>query len=111
MTDPLDRRPALHPAAAVERVGGRLMIATRDDKLHLFAEEDDAPNEVGERIVDLVDGRRSVREIASVIGDEFDVDSARALADTAAFIELLVERQVLALPSAGPQAGRTAGQG
>ncbi len=87
--------PERHRAAAVERVGGRLMIATADDQLHYFTDESEQPNEVGERIVELADGSRTVRQLAECLVEEFEVELETALADTAEFVQQLVDRKVL----------------
>jgi hypothetical protein len=49
-------------------------------------------NDVGARIWSLVDGRRSVRDIATLLSDEYQVDSALAEVDTLAFLEDLAGR-------------------
>jgi hypothetical protein len=46
-------------------------------------------NGVGTAIWALIDGKRSVDEIARVVTAEFDVPEAEAQADVAAFVELL----------------------
>ncbi|HEY3446664.1 MAG TPA: PqqD family protein [Myxococcales bacterium] len=80
----------------MERVGGRWMVATPDDQLHYFvAEGGEEPSDVGDRIIDLADGKRTVREIAQVICSEFEVDEPTALRDTAEFVRQLIERKVL----------------
>jgi hypothetical protein len=109
MSELLDKRPSLHPTAAVERVGDRLMVATDDDRLHVLASEANSPSEVGERIVALSDGQRTVRDIAQVVFEEFEVDLDTALSDTAGFVELLVERKVLILDRSTAQ--RAASEG
>lgn len=102
----LDIRPRPDPEAAMERVGGRWMIATPDDQLHYFvAEGGEEASEVGDRILDLADGSRTVREIAATLCDEFEVDEATALHDAAEFIGQLLERRVLTQgggPAGGP---------
>jgi len=52
----------------------------------------DILNEVGARIWSLVDGRRSMREIATTICDEYQVSAAQAEVDTMAFLEDLAAR-------------------
>jgi len=54
-------------------------------------------NQVGGRIWELADGTRTVAEIAKVIVDEYEVTEEQALADVQAFIEKLMEKQVLVL--------------
>jgi hypothetical protein len=52
-------------------------------------------NEVGARIWSLTDGNRTVREIATIIGHEYDVALAQVEADTLAFLQELSERQLI----------------
>jgi len=52
----------------------------------------DILNEVGARIWSMVDGRRSVREIAMAICEEYQVSATQAEADTLAFLEDLASR-------------------
>jgi pyrroloquinoline quinone biosynthesis protein D len=93
----LDNKPSPHPDAAIETVGGRVMVATPDDQLHYFVEEgtEEEPSEVGDRIMQLADGTRTVREIAAAICEEFEVDEQTALEDTAEFVRQLVDGKVL----------------
>ncbi len=49
-------------------------------------------NDVGARIWSLVDGARSVREIASVVSMEYKVEPVEAEADSLAFLEDLARR-------------------
>jgi pyrroloquinoline quinone biosynthesis protein D len=113
----LDMKPRPNPEAALERVGGRWMVATPDDQLHYFVEEGgDEPSAVGDRIIDLADGSRTVREIAAAICSEFEVDETTALTDTREFVGQLLERRVLVsqggelpaggAPSTSPEPGR-----
>lgn len=87
----------VHPDTAVQRVGGRYMAATADDRLHTFEAPDGSVSEVGERIIELVDGARTVGEIVAVLEQEFEVSREVAEADTRQFIALLVEKRVLAV--------------
>jgi pyrroloquinoline quinone biosynthesis protein D len=79
---------------AAQRVGGRWAAATADGAYHQF-EDESGVSEVGERIMDLVDGRRSVGEIVAVLCEEFDVERSQCERDTLAFVTGLVEKQVL----------------
>ncbi len=56
-------------------------------------------NEVGARIWELVDGSRSVREIADVLCAEFDVSAATAQQDAMEFITDLIDRNIVTLNS------------
>ncbi len=85
----------VNPETAVQRVGGRYMAATPDDRLHTFEASDGSVSEVGERIIELVDGSRSLGAIVEVLVQEFEVSREVAEADTRQFIELLLGKQVL----------------
>jgi hypothetical protein len=93
----LDFYPAPHPRAGLERVGGRLLAVSIDDHLHSFVEDDEAPSYTAERIVELSDGRRTLRDIAALIQAEFDaappLESIES--DVVSFVTTLVARHVL----------------
>jgi pyrroloquinoline quinone biosynthesis protein D len=91
----LDMVVRVHPDTAVQRVGGRFMAATPDDRLHTFEAPDGSVSEVGERIIELVDGARTVGQIVDVLVEEFEVSRDVAEADTRQFIDLLLGKQVL----------------
>ncbi len=86
---------APHPDAGFQRVHDRLLAAGPDDFLHTFEGEDGEASEVAERIVELADGSRTIAEIANVLCSEFEVEPERCRADTATFIQLLVDRRLL----------------
>jgi pyrroloquinoline quinone biosynthesis protein D len=90
--------PRVHVDATVNRVGGQWMAATAGPglhgTLHTF-EGPDGVSEVGERIVALIDGKRTVGEIVDVLLEEFEVSRQVAEADTLEFVTLLVRKQVL----------------
>jgi hypothetical protein len=87
--------PRVHPETGVQQVRGRWMAATPDDVLHSF-EGPGGVSEVGERIIALVDGKRTVGEIAAVLQGEFDVSQAECEEQTVQFIQVLIEKKVLA---------------
>lgn len=89
--------PRVHGETALQKVGGRWVAATPDDQLHSFEDEAGAVSEVGERIVELIDGRRSVGDIVAVLLEEFEVSRALAEADTVDFIGLLASKRVIDL--------------
>lgn len=84
----------VHDEAALQRVGGHWMAATSDDRLHTF-DGPEGVSEVAERIVELIDGSRTVGAIVDVVSDEFEVSRDVAEADTVEFISQLVAKQVL----------------
>jgi len=57
-------------------------------------------NDVGARIWSLVNGRRSVREIVSLLCEEYQVESALAEVDALAFLEDLAGRGAIAFQEA-----------
>lgn len=91
----LTRVPRLHPGTGVVRVGGRLMATSEDAAVHSFEEGDGTVSEVAERIVELVDGSRTVEQIVDALCDEFEVGREACTADTLAFLRVLAERKVL----------------
>lgn len=86
-----------HPEAWVQRVAGRWLAVGPDAQSHSFEEEQGEVSEVAERILELVDGRRTVGEIVQRLCDEFEVEPAVCQRDTVAFVRLLVDKKVLVL--------------
>lgn len=101
VTEWLRQVPQVHPETGLQPVAGKLMAVSPDSKLHAFEDAEGGASEVGERIVALVDGARSVSDIVEVLLEEFDVERATAQAQTVKFVEALVERKVLALSNGG----------
>ncbi|XXF76760.1 PqqD family protein [Myxococcaceae bacterium GXIMD 01537] len=95
--DVMESVPRLHPEAGVQRVGGRLLAVGPDEHLHTFEDEEGRVSEVGERILELVDGRRSVADIVGVLCEEFKVEREVCRRDTLAFVRLLADKKVLVL--------------
>ncbi|HEX5750464.1 MAG TPA: PqqD family protein [Archangium sp.] len=89
--------PRLHPEAGVQRVGDRMLAVGPDDTLHTFEDEGGEVSEVAERILELVDGCRTVGDIVAVLCEEFEVEPARCREDTVFFVRLLVDKKVLVL--------------
>jgi hypothetical protein len=84
----------VHPETGAQRVGGRWAAASPDGGWHTF-EDEVGVSEVGERIMDLLDGKRTVGAIVEVLCDEFEVERESCERETLAFVALLVEKQVL----------------
>lgn len=95
--DVLRAVPRVHPEAGLQRVSGKLMAAGPDEFLHTFEDAQGQVSEVAERILELVDGRRTVADIVAVLCDEFEVEPEACRQDTVAFVKLLVEKKVLVL--------------
>ena len=89
--------PRVHGETALQKVGGRWVAATPDDQLHSFEAADGVVSEVGERIVELIDGQRSVEQIVQTLVDEFEVPREVAESDTLKFIGQLADKHVLSL--------------
>ena len=71
------------------------MAATPDDRLHTFETADGTVSEVGERIIELIDGATTVNGIVDALVEEFAVSREVVERDTRQFIELLLSKQVL----------------
>jgi hypothetical protein len=84
----------IHPDTGAQRVGGRWAAASPDGGWHTF-EDGQGVSEVGERIMDLIDGKRSVADIVDVLCEEFDVERPTCAAETVTFLKLLIDKQVL----------------
>lgn len=97
MGDVMEMVPRLHPDAGVQRVGDRTLAVGPDDTLHTFEDEGGEVSEVAERILELVDGRRTLGDIVSALCEEFEVEPAVCREDTVTFVRLLVEKKVLVL--------------
>ncbi|HZH15890.1 MAG TPA: PqqD family protein [Archangium sp.] len=95
--DVLEAVPRLHPEAGVQRVGDRMLAVGPDDTLHTLEDERGEASEVAERILELIDGCRTVGGIVGVLCEEFEVDAGRCREDTVSFVRLLVEKKVLVL--------------
>lgn len=87
--------PRLRSDAALEQVNGRWVAATADDQLHTFEDDEGTVSPSAERIVELIDGRRTVAQIAHQLTEEFEVGRAQAEADTLDFIGLLGRKRLL----------------
>ena len=88
--------PRIHPETGAQEVRGQWIATTPDGRYHTF-EDPHGVSEVGERIMSLVDGRRTVGEIAAVLQIEFAVARAECEQQTVQFIEILIQKKVLAL--------------
>ncbi len=86
-----EKIPSRSPGTASRVVDGEAVIVALKDA------EINVANKVGTRIWDLVDGKRSLYDIAGVISDEFEISSEEALQDTIEFVEDLVKRKMLVL--------------
>lgn len=65
-------------------------------------------NATGARVWELLDGTRSAEQVAQEIAAELRVEQRRALADVLAFVERLLERDLLERAD-GPTAERSGG--
>ena len=82
-----------NPATAWRTIEGEAVILSMDTKVFRGL------NAVGSRVWELIDGRRSVDEIARQIVEEFQVAPADAARDVSAFIEQLLAKGLVAAAS------------
>ena len=87
------KRPALHPQVAMQIVDGSAVIVLADSGEVLVF------NETGTRILEMIDGERTVTDVASAIESEYKVSAQEARADLEAFLQTLVEAHALTLES------------
>ncbi len=92
----LNSVPKVHPETGLQQVKGRWLAATPDNALHSF-EDGAGVSEVAERIVSLIDGKKTVKDVAAVLATEFEVGAAECEAETLKFVGLLIEKKILAL--------------
>jgi hypothetical protein len=79
-----DEYPQLHPQVAGRIIDGEaVVVLPQEGQIEVL-------NEVGARIWELIDGLRSVRDIAQAIVDEYEVDMDCAVQDVKEFIQELV---------------------
>lgn len=88
--DELDRRvPIHHPQTASRVFSGEAVIITPAENMVRML------NDVGSRVWELADGKRTVEEIAQALTEEFEVGLAEARASAAAFVDELVAKGLL----------------
>ena len=83
--------PTLHPQVAASVVDGQAVIVMADSGQVTVL------NEVGTRVWQLIDGKRSVDQIVQAIVAEYEVTPDVAWQDTEHFLERLVEVQAIIL--------------
>jgi len=82
----LDSRINLRKDVAWRMIEGEAVIVTpADSMMHSL-------NEVGTRIWQLLDGKRTIRDVASTLAAEFEVEGSRAESDTLWFVECLAKK-------------------
>ncbi len=83
--------PALHPQVASRIIDGAAVIIMADSGLvNVF-------NSVGTRVWELINGTRTIQEIADIVVAEYDVPAAAALEDVMSFLDQLRQVQAIAL--------------
>jgi hypothetical protein len=83
--------PVLHPQVATRIVEGEALIVLADSG------QVNVLNPVGTRMWELMDGTRSVQQIADTICDEFDVAEDEAKRDLEEFVQQLIESNAIVL--------------
>ncbi len=71
--------------------GEAVIVTPADSMMHSL-------NEVGTRIWELLDGKRSLADIAATLQSEFEVDEARAEEDAVWFAECLAKKGLVSAP-------------
>lgn len=82
-------KPLQNTDTAVRKIDDVFYVMHPDtSELHNF-------NDVATRVWELVDGQRTVAEIAAVITDEYEVEPAVAEADILAFLDELLQKDII----------------
>jgi hypothetical protein len=79
----------LHPQVAAQTVDGLKVIVLSDSGEVLVL------NTMGTRILELIDGKHSVKEVTQIIECEYAVSTAEARRDLESFLELLLDAGAL----------------
>jgi coenzyme PQQ synthesis protein D (PqqD) len=82
--------PSRAPNTASRLIAGEAVILSLDTKILRGL------NEVGSRVWDLIDGRRTLDDIVDVIVAEFEVPRTQAAADVDVFVRELVDKGLAA---------------
>jgi hypothetical protein len=90
MAQPDNRSPIHHPRTAARVFSGEAVIITPAENTVRML------NTVGSRVWELADGRRTVKEIAGVLTQEFDVDLDQARESATQFVDELAAKGLLA---------------
>ena len=86
-----DRVPRFHPQVAMSVIGGEaVLVLPQDGQIEVL-------NEVGARVLQLVDGKRTITDIAAVIVREYEVEVEQATQDVAQLVQGLVGDGALVL--------------
>src|SRR6266498_1974290 len=88
--------PALAAQVAMQTVDGLAVMVLADSGEVLVL------NPIGTRILELIDGKRSVAEIAGVIESEYTVSAEEARRDLETFLQTLQEAGALTSPANAP---------
>lgn len=86
-----EKYPVLHLQVAARIIDGEAVIVLPESN------QVNVLNEVGSRIWELIDGARSVGEIAEAIVAEYDVTAGQAERDVSEFIQALVDNKMVVL--------------
>ena len=85
--------PALHPQVAMQDVDGLKVIVLADSGEVLVV------NKLGTRIVELIDGKRTVAEVADALESEYEVSAEELRGDLETFLRTLSDAGALTLRS------------
>ena len=91
MSFPDHLTPRRHPDTAFRVFEGEaVLISPAQNMVRML-------NVTGSRIWELLDGERTIADIAAILSGEFDVSTAHALSSVRTFLQELAERQLVLL--------------
>lgn len=99
----LPDRPSKHPETLSRIVDGEAMVLVQQPEVVTIV-----LNQVATRVWELLDGSRDLKEIALLIGDEFDVSQATVEADVREVVEDMGRKGMLDMESSRTGEGGTA---
>jgi hypothetical protein len=86
--------PTLHAEVTIQRVAGELVASTADG-IHSFCHADGSESEVATKMVEWVNGERTILDIAELVTNEFEVTEEVAQNDALRFMAILVQKKIL----------------
>ena len=95
-TELLGKVVSRHPQAIAQAIEDETLV------LKLDSGRMGVLNRVGGWMWDLMDGTRSLREIARACADEYEVDVGQVEADVVAYAQRLLEREMIVLEGEAP---------
>jgi hypothetical protein len=86
--------PIVHGEATIRCIAGE-WIASTAQGTHSFTEPDGSESEVAVKMIQSVDGKRSIADIAELVTNYFEVSLDVAQTDALRFMGILIQKNIL----------------